>query len=843
MPTRFTQRIVEHLAHDTYRPAEAGDIAREMRVDPEDRTAFDQAVDLLIDEGRLTRANDMRLRLPSLGDAAGDEITGSFRLNPRGFGFIIPDARFREGDVFVPQGSTGGAMSRDRVRARIMRRGGRGAGGKWGDSGGRGGSGGSGGSGGRGGPGAEKSDFTARIVEILDRGQENFTGTLIRRGNQWLVEPDGRSLHAPLVIRDPHAKTPGKAKEGDKVVFEITQYPDGNYVGEGVITKVLGEAGRPDVETQAVIAAHNLRVEFPEDVVQQARDASKQFEREKDGPWEDREDLTGEEHFIFTIDPPDAKDFDDAISIEHDDASGEWTLGVHIADVSYFVRQGEAMDEEARARGNSAYLPRLVIPMLPEVLSNGVCSLQEGVNRFTKSAFMTFDSRGKVLRQRVSNTVIRSRRRLTYIEAQALIDGHPQEARKHARTEPNYSDELIETLRRSDRLARILEQRRQRDGMIVLNLPEVELVFDDEGHVIDAEPEDNAYTHKLIEMFMVEANEALARLFEDLNVPILRRVHPEPSFGDMQELRLFAIAGGVRVPDEPTRKDLQAILDATRNTPAARAIHFAVLRTLTKAEYSPALIGHFALASEAYAHFTSPIRRYPDLTLHRALDAYLDLTDNGTSAPGGKKRHSVGRLLLDDPRVLDEGTLINLGKHTSSTEVEAEQAERELREFLVLQFLHDKHLGDEFQGVITGMTAAGIFISIDRFLVEGRIAVRDLPSGSAGDRDAKPDRWMVDESVGRARAGRSGAVIAIGDIVTIQVVAVDLPSRKLDLAITKMPEKATQRPASEQREKGSRFDHHADTHGTRRGRAMNQTRKDKKHRKGFKQGRRGRKSR
>ena len=822
MPSRFQQRIIEHLAHDTYRPAEVGDIARDMRIDPEDRAAFDDAVDHLIDDGRLTRGNDMRLRLPSLADAQGDDITGSFRLNPRGFGFIIPDARYREGDIFVPQGATGGAMSRDHVRARITRRGGRGGGGRWG------------------GGGSDKSDFTATIVEILERGQEHFTGTLIRRGNQWLVEPDGRVLHEPIIIRDPHSKTPGKAKEGDKVVFEITQYPEGNYVGEGVITRILGEAGRPDVETQAVIAAHGLRVEFPDEVMRDARDSSKQFEREKDGPWPDREDLTGDDYFIFTIDPPDAKDFDDAISIEHDVAADVWTLGVHIADVSHFVRQDSEMDSEAKVRGNSVYLPRLVIPMLPEVLSNGVCSLQEGVNRFTKSVFMTFDSRGKVLRQRVSNTVIRSRKRLTYLEAQALIEGDQKESRKHARAEPDYSDELLDALRKSDRLAKILEQRRQRDGMIVLNLPEVNLVFDDEGHVIDAEPEDNAYTHKLIEMFMVEANEALARLFEDLNVAILRRVHPEPSFGDMQELRLFAMAAGgaVRVPDEPTRKDLQIILDATRNTPAARAIHFAVLRTLTKAEYSPAMIGHFALASEHYAHFTSPIRRYPDLTLHRALDAYLDLTDNGRNPPGGKKRHSIGRRLLDDPRVLDEGRLIELGRHTSSTEVEAELAERELREFLVLQFLHEKHLGDEFAGVITGMTGAGVFISIDRFLVEGRINVRDLPGS-----DEKPDRWTVDETVGRARAARSGAILAIGDIVTVQVVAVDLAARKLDLAITKMPEKATQRTGGEQREKGSRYEHHADTHGTRRGRAMNQTRKDKKHRKGFKQGRRGRKSR
>jgi ribonuclease R len=828
MPTRFKQRVIEHLAHDTYRPADIGTVARDMRIEPDDRAAFEQAIDMLVDEGRLIVGRDQRLRLPALGDAEDMEVVGSFRLHPRGFGFIIPETKFREGDIFVPQGSTGGAMSRDRVRARLVR--GRKQPGKGGSGRDR-----------REG-GAGPVEYVGRITEIIERGQENFTGTLVRRGNQWLVEPDGRVLHEPILIRDPHSKTPGKAKEGDKVVFEITQYPEDRYAGEGVITKVLGEAGRPDVETQAVIASHNLRVEFDDDVLREARDASRSFEREQPGPWPDREDLTGDEaeDFIFTIDPPDAKDFDDAISIAHDVATNEWTLGVHIADVSHFVRQGSAMDDEARARGNSVYLPRLVIPMLPEVLSNGVCSLQEGVNRFTKSVFITFDARGKVLRQRVANTVIRSKKRLTYLEAQALIDGDQTEARKHARTEPNYTPDLLAALKLSDRLAKILEQRRMRDGMIVLNLPEVELVFDDEGHVVDAVPEDNAYTHKLIEMFMVEANEALARLFEDLNVPILRRVHPEPSFGDMQELRLFAMAADVRVPDEPTRKDLQVILEATRHTPAARAIHFAVLRTLTKAEYSPALIGHFALASEHYAHFTSPIRRYPDLTLHRAMDAYLDLTGNGRNTPGGRRRQGMTRQLLDDPRVPDEGQLIDLGRHTSSTEVEAEQAERELREFLVLQFLHEKHLGDEFTGVITGMIGSAVFISLDRFLVEGRISVRDLPGS-----DDAPDRWMIDETVGRARAQRSGAALAIGDIVTVQVVAVDLPARKLDLTITKMPQRSssTAPRQSARREKGSRFAHQADERGSRRGKALKQHHRDKKHRKGYKQGRRGKRSR
>lgn len=826
MSLRFTQRILEHLAHETYRPSFVKDVARHMRIEPDDRDEFDATINSLVEQGRLIIGDDDLVRLPTYED----EITGKFRLNPKGFGFVIPDAPYREGDLFVPRGSAGTAISGDRVRAKVIRAAGR-------DRFAAGGSG-------------ARSPFIGRIVEVLARGQEHFVGTLAKDGKQWFVQPDGRSLHDPVLIRDPHAKN---AKAGDKVVIELLNYPDAQYVAEGVIVKVLGEAGRPDVETQAVIAAHGLRTDFPNSARDQARDASRQFDRESAGPWPDREDLTNE--FTFTIDPPDARDFDDAISIVHDSLTGHWTLGVHIADVAHFVPCGSPLDEEAKARGNSVYLPRLVIPMLPEVLSNGVCSLQEGVPRFTKSAFMTFDSKGHVLSQRLSSTIIKSRKRLTYLEAQALIDGDETTARQHARTDTPYTKELLETLQLCNQLARTLEARRMRDGMIVLALPEVNLIFDENGHVIDAQPEDDAYTHKIIEMFMVEANEALARTFDDLDIPILRRIHPEPAHGDLEELRMFARAADVTVPDEPSRRDLQQLLEATRHTPAARAIHFAVLRTLAKASYSPALVGHFALASDHYAHFTSPIRRYPDLSLHRVMQAYLDLTENGKNVPGGKRRRELGKRIAEDDRVLDEGMLIELGKKCSETEVEAEAAERELRDFLVMQFLHERHLGDEFTAVVTGMMPSGVFVSIDRFLVEGKVSLRDLslrrkvperPSlepkhDGEPRRTAREDRWIINPAIGRATAERSGAVLNVGDIVTVQIVAVDLASRHLDLVITGLPERASSKAAAH---KGAREERHADERGTRRGHAIGRGKTTPRgKRKGYKQGRRGRRSR
>ena len=362
--------------------------------------------------------------------------------------------------------------------------------------------------------------------------------------------------------------------------------------------------------------------------------------------------------------------------------------------------------------------------------------------------------------------------------------------------------------------------------MIVLDLPTVELVFDDDGHVIDAVPEDDAFTHTIIEMFMVEANEAVARTFDSLEVPLLRRTHPDPVPGDIEELRMYARGVGLGFPDKPTRHDLQRLLDMTRDTPAARAIHFAVLRTLASAAYSPALIGHFALASDHYAHFTSPIRRYPDLTVHRVIEAYLDATDNGRNVPGGKKRRALGRRLVEDNRVLNEDDLIQLGRHCSETEDEAEAAERELRNFLVMQLLHEHHLGDEFDGVVTGVTGGAVYVSIERFLVEGMVKSQDLPQSGH-----RADQWQTDAQTGRLVARRSGTSLGIGDVVTVQIVRVDLASRHLDLRLTALapPAAQTAKPSSAAKRRKEKSAASGPARGGKR--------------KGFKQGRRGRRGR
>ncbi len=764
MPLRYKSRLLTLLGHAGYEPKARRPLGVELGVDDEDD--FFKALQDLESEGIIETGDDGNIRLASLPDRG--ELVGTFRGSAKGFGFVQPDKTYLEGDIFIAPEETNNALSGDKVKINFWRdhrreRSGGGFG----------------------------KQFKGEVLEILSRKKSSFSGEIANQGGRWIVYPDGKDLTNPIRVPDATSKN---VKPGDKVIVEIIDYPENGALAEGVITKVLGEAGEPDVETQAVIETFSLpSTEFPEACVQQARDVTRRYDQEI-AEWEAkgpsaltlRNDVTGrfekvKREFICTIDPPDAKDYDDAISIRRipTDQGGGWELGIHIADVAHFVEPGSALDIEAKERGNSVYLPRLVIPMLPEILSNGICSLQEGVPRYARSAYIRYDSRGNVRSEGVAASLIESSKRLTYLEAQALIDGDEEEARKHAKNDTPYTDELIQALHEMNQLSKMIQARRHKQGMIHLELPDVELVFDEDGKVIDAVKEDDAFTHTLIEMFMVEANEVLARLFENMKVPLLRRIHPEPVPTEIDHLQKAARVAGFAIPKSPTREEMQGLLDATAGTPAARAVHMAVLRTLTKAEYSPAAIGHFALASSAYAHFTSPIRRYPDLTVHRALAEYLERTDNGNNRPRSESdKIALGRKLHD---VLpDQDTLVEIGRHCSTTEENATGAERELRQFLVLQLLAEQ-IGEVFTGVVTGVSPRGVFVQIDKYLADGMVGKDDLPGDVT--RGNQMPRWRMDQKTGALVDENSGRSFNMGDRVKVSVAAVDLSRRQLDLLI------------------------------------------------------------
>jgi ribonuclease R len=729
MSEPLTTKILSHLKSDRYRPLKERGLAKELNYTAEkDYHAFRNAIRELKAAGHVVLGAGNNIMLPAQS-VSKEGLVGTYRQNPRGFGFVVPTDPDSHEDLFIPEGENGGAITGDVVRAKITNK--------------------------------EQRDgkvmYRGRIIEIVTRTQKRFVGTLTKQHQQWVVLPDGNTFTQPILTPDAAAR---HIKAGSKVVVEMTAYPEPGQMAQGVITEVLGLAGEKDVDLKSVIIQYNLPQEHPEACLIQAREAVDRFNTPSD--WGDRVDLSNE--MICTIDPDDAKDYDDAISLTKLD-SGHWELGVHIADVSFFVPPESPLDVEAKLRGNSCYFPGHVIPMLPEILSNGVCSLQQGVPRLCKSAFIVLDDDAQPIRTRFANTVIRSASRLRYREAQAIIDNtdlvpHPDGPRKI----DSYDPALVQLLHQMNDLAKRIQKRRAAAGQLVLQLPEIDLVLDDEGKVVGTAQEDTSFTHTLIEMFMVEANEAVARLLDSLNVPFLRRIHPEPDLDDSLRLRQFVEAAGYRIPKTLDRKALQGLLASVAGKPESFAVNLAVLKSLTRAEYSPKVIGHYALASQHYGHFTSPIRRYADLTIHRLLDQYLL----------GRTTDRKGRQVPMDG-IPTEGELIELGRQLSFTERRADDAERELRQIKVLELLQ-KRIGEEFPGVITSIANFGIFVQLTTWLIDGLIRYEDLMD----------DWWDVDDRTGTIRGQRTGRRIRIGDTATVRIARVDPARRQLDLSITQL---------------------------------------------------------
>jgi len=698
MPEIFKDKIIKLLKHADYEPLKLAQLAKALDIDSDDYPQFKAAFDQLRQTGHVVVGAKNLVSLPAL---AG-QIVGTFRANPKGFGFIMPLEPNSHGDLFIPPSAKGDAMSGDIVIAKVKKSGKRGG----------------------------EMRYSGEIIEVLERALNRFVGTLVKHPEAWLVEPDGKSFFDPISVDDVTAKA---AKEKDKVVVEILSYPTEKYLARGVIIEVLGKAGRYDTEIKSTIFRYHLPGEFEADCIEQARRAAAGFKPDKASK---REDIT--DKVIITIDPPDAKDFDDAISIERDSA-GNRVLGVHIADVSTFVTADSPLDIEAKERGNSVYLPAKTIPMLPEILSNGICSLQPDQKRFAKSVYLTYDRNANIISRRYANSTIKSTQRLTYVQAERVLKGHTKDA----------GHEVIELLKEMESLSRAIEERRRTNGMMHLDLPEVELEMDESGQVVDAHPADDSYTHTIIEMFMVEANDAVAILLDKLNIPFMRRIHPEPDSLSMKNLSKLLKAFGFSLPRSPGRRDIQDLLAAVKGADFSFAVNLAVLRSFQKAQYAPLNIGHYALASTHYCHFTSPIRRYADLMVHRMLECHIQ----GKDAPKEQEQN-----------------LAEVGKHITFTEQRAEDAERELKAVLILQMLSRK-VGAELDCVATGLTGFGVFVQSKKYGIEGLIRMEDLG----------PDTWKLDEKTQRIVGERSGGSVRLGQAIKVRIVSVNVPARQLNV--------------------------------------------------------------
>ncbi|AQT67382.1 Ribonuclease R [Anaerohalosphaera lusitana] len=708
------KQILKYMSRRDYVPTPPDKMRKAMSVPENLEYEFEDAFKELRESGKLVVGSGNVARLPAMGG----RVKGTFQANPKGFGFVIPDEANRYGDLFIPTENRANAMSGDKVIAKPMKRGRR----------------------------QGEIRYAGIIVKVLERGTKRVVGNLRKVGDEWQVMPDGSDYVDPVIIDDVGAKN---ARENDKVVVDIIVYPTFTELARGAIVEVLGRAGQYDAEIKATIEQYDLPEEFTEEHLDQARDAAAKFAETADGG---REDIT--DTVLVTIDPPDARDFDDAISLKRL-GDETWVLGIHIADVSTFVGMDSPLDVEAKERGNSVYLPGKVIPMLPEILSNGICSLQPGQKRYAKSVYVTYDRDGNVQGREFANSLIESSERLTYEQADKIIKGDTC----------GFSAEVVALVKDMEVLARAIEARRKKAGMLHLDLPETELELNEEGQVVDAHPADDSYPHTIIEMFMVEANEAVASLLDRFDVPFIRRIHPDPEPAKAKELSRFVKICGFKLPKKLDRSEMQDLLEAVKGTSYEFAINMHVLRSLQKAEYSPLHIGHFALASKHYCHFTSPIRRYADLTVHRLLQCYLE--------------NRLNQIGLEE--VLPPGELTELGSHISFTEQQAARAEDDLKTVLILEMLSSR-LGDEIDGVVSGLTGFGIFVQCQKYGVEGLVDFGDLGM----------DYWKFDQKNQAVVGKHTGKAVRVGDSMRAKIVAVDVPARRLTLAPVKML--VTERP-------------------------------------------------
>ncbi len=694
--------ICELVADEMYTPMKEKELCAFMQVAKADREAFREVLQALLSEGKLQITKQGKYVKPDR-----NQLIGTFISNAKGFGFVEIDGRAE--DLYIPEGKTGGAFHQDKVQAVLL-------------------------------PGQRGKRQEAEVVKILERGTKQIVGTYEQSKNFGFVIPDNAKIGTDIFV--PKERSKG-AVDGHKVVVELTYYGDEKHRPEGRVVEILGHVNDPGVDILSIVRNYDLPVEFGEKVMNQAmRVPSEVSEADKNG----RMDLCDLQ--MVTIDGEDAKDLDDAVSLYLDE-KGLYHLGVHIADVTNYVQENSALDWEALKRGTSVYLVDRVIPMLPHKLSNGICSLNQGVERLALSCLMTINEKGDVEDYQIVESVICVDRRMSYTSVKKILEDEDEnECREY--------EELVPMFKLMEKLAAVLRKKRHKRGSIDFDFAESKILLDQDGHPVEIKPYERNVATKIIEDFMLIANETVAQHFFWLELPFVYRTHEKPDPEKIMKLSTFIHNFGYRIKltgEEIHPKELQKLLDKIEGTDEETLISRLTLRSMKQAKYTVECSGHFGLACQYYCHFTSPIRRYPDLQIHRIIKEQLR---------GRLKENRIEHY---------EQKLPEVAKHSSMMERRAEEAERETEKLKKAEYMAER-IGEIYEGVISGVTQWGIYVELPN-TVEGLIHVATLPG----------DYFYYDEASYEMVGRDTGKTYKLGQRLYVQVKGVDRLTRTVDFAI------------------------------------------------------------
>lgn len=709
------KKIICSLMEDElYVPMKEKELAMLLQVQECDRQEFQRILGELLAEGRIDRTAKGKYVKGS--GRRKEPVTGTFISNAKGFGFVeIEDC---DEDLFIPKDMVNGAFHKDTVEVELL-------------------------------PESRGNRREAKVVRIVAHGMHTVVGTYEKVSKFGFVRPDNAKLAADIFVPDERSKG---AVTGHKVVVEITEYGRANKSPEGKVVEILGHMNDPGVDIMSIVKGYELPCEFSEKLMNQAERVAKPVSEADMAGRKDLRTLV-----CVTIDGEDAKDLDDAVSVAYDDAAGLYHLGVHIADVSNYVQENSALDREAKKRGTSVYLTDRVIPMLPHTLSNGICSLNAGEERLAVSCLMQIDKTGKIINYELAESVIKVSRRMTYTAVKKILEDK-DEAERAA-----YAD-FVPMFEQMAELANLLRARRMKRGAIDFDFPESKIILDAQGHPTKIEPYERNTANMLIEDFMLAANETVAQHFYWLEAPFVYRVHDKPDAEKIQKLNIFirnlgyymkAVGRkGKKVSDEEIHPgEIQKLLHKIAGTPEEALVSRLTLRSMKQAHYSTVSSGHFGLACQFYCHFTSPIRRYPDLQIHRII-----------------KEQLRGRLTVERMAHYRE-ILDDVAKQSSDMERRAQEAERETDKLKKAEYMKER-IGQEFDGVISGITAWGMYVELSN-TVEGMVHVSRMPG----------DFFYYDENTMEMTGERTGRTYKLGEPVKVRVVEVEMQLRAIDFEL------------------------------------------------------------